>query len=454
MSNAFAIAGVSAVLRNLLNIGLGRLDLTALGNWSVSTLPPDRALPNNDSERNQIDLFMYHATANQGWANVGLPSLPSRDATGQRLTNPPLALDLHYLLIAYGKEEFHAETLLGAAMQILHENPVLTRAFISQTFNPPGSPPPEITMVAGSGLADQVELIKISPQPLNTEELSKLWTAFQSRYRPTAAYCLSVVLVEGNAAVRAPLPVLKRGKDDTGPQAFADLIPPYPALEEVALPNNQISATIGDGINQIGDLITLKGHHLAGQSGNPGNVTVTASFTHPRRQVPVMPIPIPARTSDSAGFRLDAPGAYPAGVYAVRLAVTPIDDVTTQPDPSKQQDTNDLALVIAPKITSQMPIAVTRTNVDPVTGLGNATINLACSPDVLPEQHATLVIGDREIGAESHPAQTGALMFVARQMAADEYRVRLRVDGIESHLVDRSTPGKPKFDESQKVKLT
>ena len=206
MSNAFAIAAVSAVLHNLLSTGLGRLNLGPLEPWSVSVLPPDRALPNNDTERSQINLFMYHASTNQGWANVGLPS---RDSTGQRLSNPPLALDLHYMLIAYGKEQFYAETLLGAAMQIMHENPVLTRAFIGQTFNPSGHRPPEIAMVADSGLADQVELIKISPQPLNTEELSKLWTAFQSRYRPTAAYCLSVVLVEGNAAVRAALPVLR-----------------------------------------------------------------------------------------------------------------------------------------------------------------------------------------------------------------------------------------------------
>jgi hypothetical protein len=439
MSNAFAIAAVSAVLRNLLNTGLGRLDLAALGNWSVSTLPPDRALANNDGERNQINLFMYHATTNQGWAHFGLPA---RDAAGQRLTNPPLALDLHYLLIAYGREELHAETLLGAAMQILHENPVLTRAFISQTFTPGNHPPPEITMVAGSGLADQVELIKICPQPLNTEELSKLWAAFQSRYRPTAAYCLSVVLVESDAAVRAPLPVLKRGEEDTGPRAFADLIPPYPTLEEVALPNHQISAAIGD-------LITLQGHHLAGASGKPGDVTVTAGFSHPRsRRVPAVGIPLQDRTSASARFRPVDPAIYPAGVYTVHLAVTPVADV------GKQQDTNDLALVIAPRITSPMPMMVARMNVDLVTGLGDATINLTCSPHVLPEQHVTLVIGDREIGAEPHPAQTDALTFRAGQMAAGEYRVRLRVDGIESHLVDRSTPGKPKFDETQKVTLT
>ena len=53
--------------------------------------------------------------------------LPSRDASGRlRLTNAPLALDLHYLLSAYSGGDLHAEILLGYAMQLLHEMPVLT----------------------------------------------------------------------------------------------------------------------------------------------------------------------------------------------------------------------------------------------------------------------------------------------------------------------------------------
>jgi hypothetical protein len=457
MSNALAIAATTEVLRNLLDSGLRKLLVTELpnlnvqsriGDWDVTALPPDRVLPNSAKEPNLINLFMYYATTNQGWVNVGLPS---RDGAGQRLTNPPLALDLHYLLIAYGSEKLHAETLLGAAMQILHEKPVLTRALINQILNPPQPPEPQpvIQMLAGSALGDQVELIKICPQPLNTEELSKLWTAFQSHYRPTAAYCLSVILVESDKAVRTPLPVLTRGKDDTGPRAFGDLIPPYPALEQVVLPNNQISAAIGD-------LITLKGHHLAGESGKPGDVTVTASLTHPRNgPVPALTVPVEHRTSDSATFQLNAPDSYPVGVYAVHLAVIPVDDVTKQPDASKQQDTKDLVLVVAPKIIGPtlMPMTFQRTNVD-ATGLGDATISLTCSPDVLPEQHVTLVIGDREIAAEPHPTKVNALTFSVLKMAAGEYRVRLCVDGIESHLIDRSTPGKPKFDESQKVTMT
>ena len=43
-----------------------------------------------------------------------------------------------------------------------------------------------------SDLAEQYEQIKITPAPMSTEEMSKLWSAIQSHYRPTAAYLASV----------------------------------------------------------------------------------------------------------------------------------------------------------------------------------------------------------------------------------------------------------------------
>ena len=70
---------------------------------------------------------MYYASRNSSYRNVGLPSL---DDQGNRLSNPPLALNLHYLVSAYGKNEFDAEILLGWAMQVLHENPILSRQTI------------------------------------------------------------------------------------------------------------------------------------------------------------------------------------------------------------------------------------------------------------------------------------------------------------------------------------
>ena len=108
--------------------GLG--GLAAFGNVSVTALPPDRIVT-TPNEPSQLNLFMYQALANAAWRNVGMPS---HAASGERVTNPPLGLDLHYMLTAYGAEEFFAEALLGYGMQVLNETPVLARDYIRQTW--------------------------------------------------------------------------------------------------------------------------------------------------------------------------------------------------------------------------------------------------------------------------------------------------------------------------------
>jgi hypothetical protein len=41
-------------------------------------------------------------------------------------------------------------------------------------------------------LYQQIEKVRIVPQPLSLEEMSKLWTIFQAPYRISAAYEVSV----------------------------------------------------------------------------------------------------------------------------------------------------------------------------------------------------------------------------------------------------------------------
>ena len=101
MTTALGIAAVTATLRSLLSEGLVEHNLSGvLGSTAtVSVLPPDRVVPQNGTEASQLNLFLHRVSANTGWRNEGLPS---RDASGRnRLSNAPLALDLHYLLSAY-----------------------------------------------------------------------------------------------------------------------------------------------------------------------------------------------------------------------------------------------------------------------------------------------------------------------------------------------------------------
>src|SRR5262249_17931929 len=144
-----------------------------------------------------------------GWRNAGLPS---RDGGGTRLTNPPLAVDLHYLVTAYGRRDLEAEVLLGYAMLLLHERPFLDRATIRKALSmmplDPTILPDAFRDPPAAGLADQVESLKITWEAMDTEELSRLWSAMQAHYRPSAGYQVSVVLMEAVEPTVSPLPVL------------------------------------------------------------------------------------------------------------------------------------------------------------------------------------------------------------------------------------------------------
>lgn len=422
MSNALAIAGVTAVLKDLLDSGLIEHQVTdAMGQGvAVSAAPPDTIAVTGDEAGPRLNLFMYQATPNAALRNTALPSVNGR---GARIANPPLALDLHYLLTAYGTADLQAEVLLGYAMQLLHETPVLTRAAIRTALDPSpvnGTVLPAIyEALRAADLAEQVEMIKIVPTTLNTEEMSRLWSALQARYRPTTAYLVSVVLIESMRAARAPLPVLSRGPVDpvtrreAGVVSSPSLVPPLPTLEAVAPPNAQPVA-------QLGDAIELRGHHLAGTGR-------TALLFNARLQIEEQ-IAAAAGTDDALlQFTLpNTPAALPVGVYLASARLVRAGETLPR-------TTNRLPLAIAPRITTAMPFIVAR------DGDGVAQIDLDCTPQVRVGQRAVLILGEREIVAEPFAAATGALHFrVANAPLNEPLLARLRIDDIDSPIVDRS----------------
>lgn len=212
MSSALRIASVTHVLKDLLNNGLidHNVSDAVQGSIAVTSLPPDKIDTSEKNEPSQLNLFMYHVSYNQGWRNTGHPVFNQK---GERVSNPPLAIDLHYFLTAYGSEELHTDILLGYGMQLLHETTVLDREAIRRSIAPPslleaGSLPDSLKLLSASNLAEQAEQIKITPEVLTIEDISKLWAAFGAKYRPTAAYKVTVVLIESSRSVKPSLPVV------------------------------------------------------------------------------------------------------------------------------------------------------------------------------------------------------------------------------------------------------
>jgi hypothetical protein len=443
MSNALAIAAVTAVLKDLLQDALATPEIPPLGTVRVMTSAPDQIMTGS-AEPTQLGLFLHHVTQNSGWRNVGHPS---RNGEGQRIANPPLALDLHYLLTAYGASELHREILLGCAMQVFHEVPVLTRKAIAAALRVPpnGSLPAELPLVAQAGLADQIEQIKIAPHVLNTEEISKLWTAFQAHYRPTVAYVVTVVLIESTTPARSAPPVLTRGRRlpgatpgevrEEGVVVQSDLVLPAPTLDELVLPQRVAI--------RLGERLSLRGHHLAGTEVRirfrllRGDAVLELPTLNATATDSVVQMPPPPPDPPPVPSPLN-PASWQVGIYEVSIALV---------QGGIERETNRLPLALAPLIQ------IRRQPADALARL--ASLEVDCLPPVKVGQRVMLIVGERELTPQPFTAPTSSLAFNAPaapdSLPTGSLPVRLRVDGIESLVVNRqATP--PRF--AQVVEIT
>jgi hypothetical protein len=402
MSNHLAISAATATLRHLLETGFNGEGV------GVTTLPPDLSKSANETGgeggAGAVNLFLYHTQPNAAWRNQNLPNQAKPGETAQ----PALALDLYYLVTAYGADAgTPPHGILGRAMSTLHDHPLLGGNEIKGAFS-------------GSDLENQIERVRITPHPLSVEELSKLWVIFQTEYRLSAAYQVSVVLIESTRGSRTPLPVLSRGRDDRGVSAQADLSPPFPSLTAIGLPERQRNATLGT-------LLTIQGNHLDGSG-------IIVEAAHPRLPG-ALPLTLqPGGTDLVLSAKIPVlPNAWAAGFYSLTVRLTKTGETF-------ERSTNALPFALAPEITNT---SVARTGDD-------VKVTLKCRPEVLPEQRASLLIGDREVVAPVRTAALAELEFAAgtsaRPISAGKYFVRLRVDGVDSELVKfTGQPPRPAF---------
>src|SRR5437660_3453496 len=170
MSNFLAIGGVSATLQALLR---DRMELpSGIGgtNLQVTISTPPSEDETQTAEPPRVNLFLYRTTENGALKNQMIPGQGHPSEYG----HPPLSLVLHYLLTAYGTtedadqaNETLAHFLLGSAMRVLHDYPVITDS-LTTLHAPP-------TQILHASLRGEFERIKICLDPISLEDLSKVW---------------------------------------------------------------------------------------------------------------------------------------------------------------------------------------------------------------------------------------------------------------------------------------
>jgi hypothetical protein len=415
VSNALAIAAVTRTLRFVLERGMNTDSLSGV---TITTRPLDKARGSNTGR--QINLFLYQTSVSAAWRNAESP----------RASVPPaLGLDLHYLVTAYGPDDDNNDDhiLLGSAMRTLHDQIVLNRDYIQGAL-------------AGNDLYQQLERVRITPQPQSIEELSKLWGAFQTQYRVSAAFSVSVVLIDSRRSSRTPYPVLTRGKDDRGPTALTSALPTLRALE---FPLGQPAARLGEAFTVLGTNLGAQNLKLHLEHPSLPQLVLDGLLAKPSIE-----LQITDRADDHLEARLVGVGLdpndlrlWPCGFWTLSAVTEPIADHPVS--------SNALALPLAPSI------ALDKT----ASPAGDIALTVTCRPRVRPGQRVTLLFGERQValGTLTNPpdqTQGSQLEFTVPGVPASDlpYRVRLRVDGVDS-LPVRTTGNPPRleFDPEQQV---
>jgi hypothetical protein len=188
-----AIADVSETLRALLRDRFAaREDVFSMDGDAVALVAPDEV--DADSET-RLSLSLYRIEENASLKNSERANT-TRDPTVSQ--DPPLALDLYYLVTAYsgGTGDGTAATVdqqrvLGLAMQTLHDNAVLSGEDLAGSLDP--------------DLELQISLVNAS-----VDELSGLWsTVPDAAFQPSAVYHVGPVLIDSRQRDEA-VPVTDR----------------------------------------------------------------------------------------------------------------------------------------------------------------------------------------------------------------------------------------------------
>jgi Pvc16 N-terminal domain/IPT/TIG domain len=231
MSASTAIGMVSESLRNLL---VTQMILTPP--VAVTILAPDET----GGDR-RINLFLYRILENATLKNL---DWQAKRSAPSRIVPPPLSLNLYYLMTPYAQNDSltgnaTAHEMLGEAMRVFHEHAVVPQTALVQ------------------GLRDASEQIKIMLNPLDLDELGRVWSTFSQPFRLSVMYEVSVVQLE----LHSERPMSKRVQRTGVPDIRAPFRPPVV---------EQLTPLSGP----VGARITVSGQHLAGW---PASLSITGN---------------------------------------------------------------------------------------------------------------------------------------------------------------------------------
>ena len=402
MSNSLAIAAVTSSIRYVLERSLEVAHPGPVGGARVTTLRPNALGDTDVAGSAGVNVFCVMATPNHAW---NLSDLPTRRGDGSLSSRPAAALDLHYLMTCYGDApSLEPERLLGRTVVALKVTSVLTRDVVTAALQLYGGET-ETSFLAGSDLADEIELVKLSPTPLSLEEMSKLWGVLDTPYLLSLTYLATVVLIAADVTPTVALPVLQRRLTVT-PAA-------PPRIESAATdPPDQPTVT--------GTTLLISGSGL---------VPTTAATT----SVGIGPVELSPQADGTAlAVLVTLDDTVPAGLHGLSVRHRSVADPSGSPPSRVTATSNAVPLLVRPTVS--------------VGAVDPTTVALSVTPPLRAGQRVSVVLGRISGGSADDPADVTLVMppvsaaeapqtsiVVPRNDIPDgTWLVRVQVDGVES----------------------
>jgi hypothetical protein len=419
MSNYHAIALATAAFGSLLSDNLSDF----FSGISITAKPPD--VIESEMPAVRLNLFLYQIMPNIGYHDF---DLPARNSSGELVKKPVLALNLYFLLTAYSNDtglfqDIQPQQILAKAMMTIHENPILTRDRIHNVHsnNIIFLDPTVDANLEDDYLDTQIELVKISPHPLTFEEMSKIWSPFfQTHYRLSVGYLMTVILLDSKRNIKPGLPVQERK---------IQVLPfRYPVINKI---EPQFVERKDDSIIKI-----------SGRNLSAGNVKILFSKDNGQ----LLYEPETANVSDNQ-ILVNIPFELNAGINQVQI-VHPL--IVGQPlvEHGNWNISNVGVFVLVPRITNPSS-KITKSKGDPLT--------LTIEPGVTKKQKVQIILGsDRLIDIKLDQNQN---IYPLKDLEinipsdlsvitpSELFLLRVRVDGADSLIRHDTDPNSPTFNQ-------
>ncbi len=167
------IASVTQTMIDLIESALSVIPGPLGGAVTVEARSPrEMVLTDPTAEASFVSMWLYRV--DQDAVNRPVPPTGAEE-----MPSFPRSITLHYLVSARAKEPNDEQTLLGVALKVFADHPVVAGVDLK-----------------GSLQGDAGE-VRITPEPLTIEDLTRVWRALGVPLRTSLAYGVQVLAIDG-----------------------------------------------------------------------------------------------------------------------------------------------------------------------------------------------------------------------------------------------------------------